>query len=183
MDAVFVRHASRANPLSGPIAGPSMGLASGQTGVPESGLSLRGREEARSLARLLSTAGCPLPVPTQLLASPKQRAIETLAPMSAALGLRLTVAVELDERGDGESALHFEARVRGFVEELDSAFAERDAVWICSHLDWLERAMCYLPSDLSEAELERPFSCAEPRLFGWRDGLWRHAPTATPGAR
>ena len=165
MESVFLRHASRASPFAQPPA-----LAEGYLG--DGGLSDRGRSEAEALAFQIESKQ--LLRPTLLLASPKRRTQDTLAIVASALSISTTVVQELDERRSGESALHFDSRVRGFVEELASAFGPNDVAWICSHLDWLERAMLFLPSNLSELEIERPFECAEARVFSWNQDLWQH---------
>jgi broad specificity phosphatase PhoE len=167
MDAVFLRHASRASPIS-----------VGGLDALDSGLSPHGRREAEGLGRLLSSAKSPLPVPKLLLCSPKRRAKETVLAIATALNLPMEISTELDERGNGESAAAFEERVRNVIENLPKRFADGDVVWLCSHLDWLEKALLFLPSDLSDSEAERPFACAEPRAFHFRQGLWRHSPVA-----
>jgi broad specificity phosphatase PhoE len=169
MDAIFFRHASRESPLR-----EASLLADG-------GLSARGRQEADILASHIANLMGPLPVAAQIICSPKRRARETVEPLAAALGLTPRATPGLDERGDLEPARHFEARVQAIVGELHSSRSASETTLICSHLDWLEKAMLFLPSDMSEVESSLPYACAEPRLFRWRDGLWRLEPFAQNG--
>src|SRR5438874_861944 len=83
---------------------------------PDNGLSRRGVTQARALAdfagrRGLGAAG------VRLLASPKLRARQTLAPLGQDFGLPVTVDARLDERDRGEAGAAFTRRVQTFLDE------------------------------------------------------------------
>ena len=134
----------------------------------DSSLNADGRAQAEALARAISPQG-PLPAPTALASSPKRRAKETLAPLAAALQLRLTVDQRLDERHQNETMKEFEARIRALLDELASGGRDT-CVYLCSHLDWLELALALLPSDLRDTDVN--WTNCEYRVFRWQDDLW-----------
>lgn len=126
--------------------------------------------QAQSLIALLRDTG-EWADPVRVVASPKLRARETLAPLAAALGLETQIDEDLDERRHGESAAEFRERVREKISALEAAPAEC-VVW-CSHLDWIEdfRAILDCDSDL----LHPPYSHWSPAQFLvlHLDDLWR----------
>jgi len=171
MKAVLFRHATRS-----------------LQGLGDAQLNAAGLRQAEDLASGLSPQG-PLPLPTHLMCSPKRRARQTLAPLSARTQLPLIIDERLDERRQGESTREFENRVRSLTEEILSSnpqssnpqtFLEtnnegRDpCVFLCSHLDWLETAMALVPSDMSDVEIAAPWTTAEFRVFRIEGGLWMY---------
>lgn len=166
MKAVFFRHATRS-----------------VQGLGDAQLNAAGLRQAEELASGLSPQG-PLPHPTHLMCSPKKRARQTLAPLSARTQLPLIIDERLDERRQNESTREFEDRVRSLTEEILSpetkTFLEEKnttkgcdpCVFLCSHLDWLETAMALVPSDMSDAEIAAPWTTAEFRVFRIEGDLW-----------
>lgn len=158
MHVIFLRHATR------DAQGPDDG-----------GLNPIGQRQAEALVAKMQPRG-PLPRPTHLLASPKRRTRETLAPIAATFGLSVTVVDALDERRHDESAKFFLQRIRGWVESSAMFSAPNIAVYVCSHLDWLTEVLYLLPADLTENELGQGFMPGEFRIFEIRDGVWYTIP-------
>lgn len=134
-------------------------------------LNANGREQAASLVARLQPQGNLLK-PTQLFASPKKRAKETLTPMSEKLQLPLQIVSVLDERSAEETSVQFRSRVRQFLDSLPQKYKPNDVLYLCTHADWLEEAMIVMPTDLHEEITERSFSVSELRAFEFEDGLW-----------
>jgi broad specificity phosphatase PhoE len=158
MHVILLRHATR-SPLH-----PADG-----------GLSEAGRRQAADLVDRLNPSG-PLLHPTVLIASPKRRAQETLAPLSSYCGIQINLNENVDERRDAETGLQFQARVRAWVKETVSKYGTNDVLFVCSHLDWLEEVLRVAPSNLTALEIERPFAPCEARAFEIRDGIWYTSP-------
>lgn len=158
MKLVFLRHATRSPQSPG-----------------DASLNVLGKVQAENLTRLLKPQG-PLPPPTQLLASPKRRAQETLTPLSLLTQIPLLKEDVLDERKHGETLTSFESRVKGFLQNLnilaDSTPETSPCLYICSHLDWLETAMVLLDSDLNGHDLSFSWATCEFRVFRRHDGIW-----------
>lgn len=142
-------------------------------GLGDSPLSAEGLAQAENLPSFLAPNG-PLPKPTHLFCSPKQRARQTLAPLSQKENLELAIDPRLDERHQNESGLDFETRILDLlkdVEALSEAHPE-PCVYLCSHLDWLEAVLVLIPSDLSDLEIAGSWSTAEFRIFKIQAGVW-----------
>jgi phosphohistidine phosphatase SixA len=176
MKLILLRHATRASYDLG-----------------DSPLNQIGQIQAEDLANRISPQGS-LPSPTLLLSSPKRRAQETLALVSARTGVKVRIEPRLDERHRNETLAEFSERIRKLLEDVEptglaelgspngatkrklaheAASAEREpCVWVCSHLDWLESALALLASDLSENEIFESWATAEFRVFKYQDGLW-----------
>lgn len=137
----------------------------------DGGLNQIGKELAAGLHGRLAPNGN-LPVPTQLIASPKKRAQETLTPLSQSLELPLQTEKALDERQNAETSTEFRARVRKYIELLPNKYKPNDVVYLCTHADWLEDAMAVIPSDIPPLIAESGFACGEMRSFEIKDGLW-----------
>lgn len=149
-------------------------------GLGDTSLNAIGQRQAQELTGLLAPQG-PLPIPTDLITSPKKRARETLQPLSAAVSLDLKIDARLDERHQNETGAEFKTRVAQALSEL-GAQAKADVlkpgtreatIYLCSHLDWLEIAMLLAPSDSRLDEDAANWSNAEYRIFRIaKDGLW-----------
>ena len=158
MKLLLIRHASRA-----------------LNSIGNTSLSPYGKQQAARLAELVPQGV--LPQPSRLVSSPKKRARETFEPVAMAPQLSLEVVVDprLDERHQNETGREFEARVREVLEELALAAQtapRTECVWLCTHLDWLEIAMIFVPGALSEAELAASWTNAGYRVFQIDNGLW-----------
>jgi broad specificity phosphatase PhoE len=137
-------------------------------------LSEHGFRQAEELIAKIAPNG-PLPEPSVLIASPKRRARETLHPVAASLSIPLVVSSSLDERHPDETGSMFATRIQNWVGSLSKDFASDEVIWACSHADWLEFIMDFIPSDLDEWEKLAPFSPAQFRVFEIVDGVWKKA--------
>lgn len=136
------------------------------------GLNQIGKDLAAGFHSRLEPNG-DLLLPTQLFASPKKRAQETLTPLSKALGLPLKTDHGLDERQRDETTREFRLRVKKYLELIPSQFESADVVYLCTHADWLEDAMIALPSDIPSFKAESGFACGEYRAFEFNGEFWR----------
>jgi phosphohistidine phosphatase SixA len=160
MKIVFLRHATRST-----------------QGLGDSALNQTGLIQAANLPDLLVPRG-PLPLPLQLYSSPRKRAQQTLGPLAAHTQVPIEVDMRLDERQQNESATDFEKRVLamiGLLEDLATAAPENStgAIYVCTHLDWLEAGMQLLHSDMRDTEIYHNWSAAEFRIFKVHEGLWQ----------
>lgn len=122
----------------------------GSSGLQEPDLSPTGQNQADQL-RLWVERGT-LPRPGALWVSPRIRAQKTFAPLAQNLGLELQIQTDLDERQSSESALVFRDRmIRGLeaAASLSGRLRSRNegALFCCSHYDWLEEALTWIPAD------------------------------------
>lgn len=156
MKLILLRHGNR-----------DLGMSS------DSGLNQIGKEVATSLPLKLEPNGN-LPVPTQLIASPKKRAQETLQPLSKALKLPLLTEKSLDERHHDETSTEFRVRVKKYLEVIPKQYRPTDVIYICTHSDWLEDAMITLPSDVPSFIAESGFACGEYRAFEFNGEIWKY---------
>lgn len=85
-----------------------------------------------------------LPRPSQLMASPRRRAQNTLKQLSEGLSLPVKPLPELDERTDAESARDFRDRVSEFLRQVQQ---QSGVLFVCSHYDWLEELLTLAPAD------------------------------------
>ena len=107
-------------------------------------LSLPGFEQAARLLQLVSQQA--LPVPTQLLVSPRRRTSQTLYPLSRNFSLPLEIKKDLDQACSDETTVDFKRRIENFLTEL--AFGDEKAVvFACTHYDWIEYAMPLINCD------------------------------------
>ncbi len=162
MYVVFFRHATRDTLAPNAIAGADQ---------HDQHLNETGRRQALELVELVQPKG-PLPKPTHLYCSPKKRARETMQPLATTYQTRLSAEPELDERGDRETHASLTKRVRKWIGNIQFSMAASDAIYVCSHYDWLAEALVIIPSNLSELEQNTSFSPAEFRVFEIRDGIW-----------
>lgn len=153
--------------------------------MEDPGLTADGHAQANGLARrVIDTSD--LPKPKRLIASPKRRAIETLRPLHFLADVPLHVDGRLDERQPHESGHTFEGRILEVINDLsdmEESYAEDDAVYLCSHLDWLEAILPLLPSDLSDFEIQASWSTCQYRIFTVKEGIWSlesHGHVAVP---
>lgn len=132
-------------------------------------LTTRGVAQADALAQLIPKE---LPFPTLLLCSPKPRAKATLQTLGKRFSIEPTVDLLLDERSAEESSSNMSSRIKKLLSRIQED-DEQKAIYVCSHSDWLHEAMIFLPSTLSDSEIEQPWTLAEARHFKKnRDGLW-----------
>lgn len=155
MKVVLLRHAARPTHDPGDCSLTTYGLA-----------------QAEALARAIAPQG-DLPIPTQLLASPKKRAQQTLTPLAQFTQLRLEIEHRLDERRQNETSKEFDLRISTLITELSHPPARPDGcVYLCSHFDWLQTAIILLPSSSSPADLDRNWANCEFLVFRINEGLW-----------
>lgn len=141
-------------------------------------LNSSGRQQAEKFAQIFSAKDANPPAvlaPSQLLVSPKKRAIQTLQPLSAATGIELQIDPRLDERLKSETGAAFETRIKAVLAEVAGQAGGGETIFICSHLDWLEAAMALLPAVLTEREISAPWSTCEYRVFRFENELWAAA--------
>lgn len=160
MKVVIFRHATR-SPSS--LGDPS--------------LNEEGKKQAQLIASSVFPSGS-LPLPTQIISSPKRRAMETFLPLSYSAHLPLTVNQGLDERGHHESLKTFTLRIKHFLSQLETLdqsslpSSPPSCIYVCSHLDWIEEFLMLIPSDLSDTELSSPWSPATFKSFKIVDSIW-----------
>jgi broad specificity phosphatase PhoE len=104
--------------------------------MDDNGLSEKGRDQALAISAFyqdqLRMKG------VRLMASPKERCQETLAPLSKTLGIEVEVDPLLDEQGPHESEMEMIDRIQNFLAQAQSA----EGAWVaCSHGDWLPVAI------------------------------------------
>ncbi|MCX7977859.1 MAG: histidine phosphatase family protein [Bdellovibrionaceae bacterium] len=87
-----------------------------------------------------------LPVPTQLLSSPRRRARQTLTPLAEMWGLSVKDSLLLYDRQNDERADAFRLRIRQFIQQM-SELDERTVVYCCSHMDWLDEFTALMDCD------------------------------------
>jgi broad specificity phosphatase PhoE len=109
------------------------------------GLSPRGQTQAQQIAENLS----PIVQSSWLfLSSPKQRARQTLEPLSAHAQTSLRVMADLDERLSEESAEVFYARVNAKIRWLGTnSFQKAPGLLLVTHSDWIHEALTAIPCD------------------------------------
>lgn len=98
-------------------------------------LAPEGLKQAQALVQVVKANE--LPLPQQLLCSPKRRAQQTLARLHEELQIPLMVEPALDERTSEETRAEFDGRIKHFLFK-DLPFKKASCVYLCSHLDWLE---------------------------------------------
>ncbi|MGE0632083.1 MAG: histidine phosphatase family protein [Pseudobdellovibrionaceae bacterium] len=103
------------------------------------GLSSHGQDQARALAQAVSKNE--LEKPDEILASPKMRTHETMAPLSKLTGLQTRIVPEVDERKGAESHTQFIQRTVNFLDNIETLYPKASVIYVCSHMDWLEVAL------------------------------------------
>ncbi len=117
---IFVRHAHR-----------DTGERSIDNGIDEKGL--------KQVTDLLDDfAKGTLPKSNDFRSSPKKRCIETLTPLAALNGAKVTIEDALDEQSPTESTQEFRQRIFNFLKKLSSQLG---VIYLCSHGDWLPEAI------------------------------------------
>ncbi len=99
----------------------------------DNGLTEKGREQALRVRDWFVRSG--LPMPGEVLTSPRVRCRETLEPLALATGARLRVDPGLEEQRDGESPGALGTRVLEWLEAWVASEAEMTIA--CSHGDWI----------------------------------------------
>jgi broad specificity phosphatase PhoE len=138
----------------------------------DGGLNQIGKDLAMGLHGRLRPQG-DLFVPTDLIASPKKRAQETLLPLSKALNMQLKTDIGLDERQHDETSAEFRLRVKNYLVAVLKKHDSSAVVYLCTHADWLEDAMLTLPSDIPTFVAESGFACGEYRAFEFNGEIWK----------
>lgn len=130
------------------------------------GLSERGREQSRWLAEQV---GENLVRPTRLVASPRIRTHQTMAPIAEKTNLLIEIEDLVNERESNETRQVFEDRVRSFL----TGTPTNQITFVCTHSDWLDSAMLQMQSDVSDETLFHPWAVAEARVFILGEhGMW-----------
>lgn len=125
MQILLFRHAERAN-----------------TGGDNPSLSPRGQGQARALLQMIENKK--LETPQRMICSPKLRAQKTFEGVAKNLSLDLQTWEDLDERQSNENNALFSARVRRC---LDALSTQSGCIFVCTHVDWIEEALIFIPSD------------------------------------
>ena len=109
------------------------------------GLSSRGQEQAQKIAEELA----PLAQSSWLfLSSPKQRAQQTILPLTLKLKASLQQVPELDERHPDETAESFCQRINSKIRWMCTADLQNSpGLILVSHSDWIHEALSLIPSD------------------------------------
>ena len=101
--------------------------------ILDNGLTEKGREQALRIRDWFIRSG--LPIPKEILSSPKARCRETLEPLALGAGSKLRVDLGLDEQRENESTGALGNRVMSWLESWIASEAETTIV--CSHGDWI----------------------------------------------
>ncbi|MCC6137575.1 MAG: histidine phosphatase family protein [Bdellovibrionaceae bacterium] len=128
-------------------------------------LSEKGLQQAQELTQKQELLGV-----TQILCSPKRRALQTVEPLTKTLGLHLNILQELDQMRQIESPNDFMERVQRFLMALPRTSPE--TLLVCSHSDWLQQAVLLLASDDQVFAPYSFFSCAEFKIFNFQSPNW-----------
>ena len=144
------------------------------TGTDNPPLSLRGHSQALALVRMINERS--FAKPTRLFCSPKLRAVQTLFPCAQSFSLPLTERRELDERQTTENASQFSQRIQTQLSWLESSggHSQSPVTFVVSHLDWIEEALTFIPSDTDLLKTEyQAWSPLQFLGFEISDGLWK----------
>lgn len=138
------------------------------TGGANPTLTRRGIDQAEKI--LAAVKSQRLPNPQQLMVSPRLRTQQSLGPLSLELKLPLQILPELDERQNAESAFQFTQRVQNFLQRCAQTQA---TLFMCTHLDWVEEALRWIPSDSDLLQpLYQSWQPSQFMSFQVEGGLW-----------
>ena len=140
MKLALFRHAEKENISSNPALSP------------------RGLKQSEFLKTLIEKNE--LPLPQYLWSSPKIRAVQTFQKLSENKSLEIDVMQELEERSSQESSNMFSKRVKNFLQRSSQI---NGTVFLCTHYDWIEEALIYIPSDTD---------LSQSRYHSWRPGAF-----------
>ncbi len=106
----------------------------------DNGLDSKGRDQAKAIRHFFMERfeGVVDFSKVRLVSSPKLRCLETLKPLSKALGVGVEAHALLDEQFDGESTTDFAKRVRRFLDEWQNS--NQVLTVLCGHGDWIPLA-------------------------------------------
>jgi broad specificity phosphatase PhoE len=158
MKVCWLRHGEKQNASGSDRANP--------------GLTPAGLKQASRLANLVKSKK--LPAPALLYASQTQRTHQTLQSLATQFSLNIQTQELLNQRFSTESAKEFHQRVLRalrWVEELAQPNPKNVALYLCSHIDWLNEAYSNLSSseNLPFLEVWQP---GEYMVFEIENGLW-----------
>ncbi|CAN5682217.1 hypothetical protein BH10BDE1_BH10BDE1_00230 [soil metagenome] len=147
----------------------------------DDGLSAEGDRQSKQLPEILVARG--LTGKILIESSPKRRTRATLRALAEVTGQKILVNTDLDERDPSETHLAFEQRVKDFCDKIvlwaQNLLVAAAPVKVettrlaCSHIDWLEAALQYLPSDETELGRSESWAPMAIRSYQFEDGIWR----------
>lgn len=105
------------------------------------GLSNAGKSQAQNLNLLCVDKK--IPAPQKIWVSPKVRTRESMEVVSRHFGVECEEFRDLAERQSRETSLQFYARIQ---KVLSQAAAEKGPIFICTHYDWLEEGLAFIPT-------------------------------------
>ena len=113
----------------------------------DNGISEKGREQVKGLEKFVKSRLKRDESFAQegalWFSSPKQRCIETLAPLAERLGdAEVEIDPRIDEMGGGESQEEFRQRIMDLIKDFGAS--EAQWVFVSSHGDWLPMATEYV---------------------------------------
>ena len=141
--------------------------------IADPDLSEEGHQQAQLLVDLVRLKM--LPTPDLLLCSPKKRSQQTFLPLHQELQIPIEIDPILDERGNAEKGLHFENRIKNYL-DLTLPQKPHNCVFICTHLDWMEIFGLMAPIDVditSEVIHMPPAFYYHFSLVADPQGLWK----------
>ena len=136
-------------------------------------LSIPGFEQAAQLVEMVNKHQ--LPTPTRLLVSPRRRASQTLYPLSRGFAVPLEIKNDLDQAASQENGTAFRKRIENFLNEITALAEKPEAIFACTHYDWIETAMPLINSDKDLTTFE--FSHWSPTQhieFEITSGVWTY---------
>ncbi|GIL18718.1 MAG: hypothetical protein BroJett040_24690 [Oligoflexia bacterium] len=139
-----------------------------QSFVSNPGLTLRGKSQALNISKAAEQGQ--FQKPDRIYSSPKIRALQTLQPLAETFMLDLYPIDDLEERHSSEPASLFSQRVQNYLQWVGT---QTGVIYLCTHLDWIEEALAFIPSDSDLGhEKYHVWGSAQFMEFDVQDGIW-----------
>lgn len=157
MDIILFRHAQK-----------------GLTPFEDPHLSPEGFRQAENIASLIEQNK--LPKPTEIWVSEKIRTAQTLQKVSDLVKVELSIRPQLNLRSEFETQSSFTQKVHKEIQQLAVTIendSDSKSLFICTHYDWVEEAMRFIPSntDLTTFEFSH-WGPAHYVHFSIENGTW-----------
>lgn len=145
----------------------------GLTPAADPELSAPGFKQAEKLVELVEQKK--IPAPTKSWVSEKIRTRQTVESVSQKFKTPIESSDLLNLRAFNENAEQFRLRIKKMIQTINelSKQAVSQTHYICTHYDWIEEALIFIPSttDLSTYEYSA-WAPAQYVHFEINDGLW-----------
>lgn len=118
-----------------------------------------------------------LPVPTEIWVSEKIRTTQTLQVVARQYKISCEEKHQLDLRRESETQKTFRTRVENLIQQLsvtNQKDSSLEAIYLCTHYDWIEEAMSVIPSDTDLTTFHfSHWGPAQYAQFQIENGLWK----------